>query len=264
MSRADLDLKVAAAVSVLAIVVAAADAPAAVRAVPATLLVLVLPGYVLSIALLPAQRDPFERLLLAIGLSVCVAVLGGVLIDRLGTGLTSRSWSVALGVFTIAACIVAARRRAATVDEPPPTITPQPVKRNGRRPVVLTAIGVAAVAIVAGALVIARLPSSSAHVLGSTALWIKPVDVSAGTFSVGVRNDEVGQTTYRVLAAVDETHRVLIRTELTLSPGEQRTFHSDVPVPSGTLRTVRVSLFKPAGPLVPYRQVYATFQGAIR
>jgi uncharacterized membrane protein len=265
MSRADLDLKIAAGVAVLAIVVAAADAPSAVRAVPATLLVLVLPGYVLSVALLPAQRDPFERLLLTVGLSICVAVLGGLLIDRTGAGLTGRSWSVALGLFTIAACVVAGKRRAETVDEAPPATAPlREEKRVDGRRLGVTALGVAVVAVVVGAIVIARLPSSSAHVLGSTALWIKPEHAPVGAFSVGVRSDEIRRTTYRLVASVDETHGVLIRTNLTLAPGEERTVNAAVPVPSGIVRTVRVSLYRAGRPSVPYRQVHATFQGPIR
>jgi uncharacterized membrane protein len=261
MSRADLDLKVTAAIALLAIATAAADAPAAVRAVPAILLVLVLPGYVLSLALLPARRDPFERLLLSFGLSLCVAVLGGLILDRTGVGLTSRSWSVALAVFVIAAAVVAGHRRGKTGDKEPssPGVAP-PVRHRRDRRLGVAVVGVAAVALAVGALVIARQPSSSAHIVGSTSLWIKPQNPAAGTFSVGVRSDETRRTRYRLLVVVDETHRVLIRANVILTPGEQRTVRGAVPVPPGTLRTVRASLFRAGKPLVAYRQVYASFQ----
>ena len=70
MSRANLDLKLAALAAVEGLVVATAVDQTAARVVPAILLALVAPGYALSVALLPQARDGYERLLLALGLSV--------------------------------------------------------------------------------------------------------------------------------------------------------------------------------------------------
>ena len=85
MSPADRDLKLMAAVACLAVLTAFTVDTPVVRTLPALLMLLVVPGYALSVALLPAPRDVFERCLIALGLSLCVDVLGGLLIDRTGS-----------------------------------------------------------------------------------------------------------------------------------------------------------------------------------
>ena len=258
MSRADLDLKISAGIAFIAVLVATTVETSIVRALPCALLVLVVPGYVLSVALLPDRRDVFERSLLALGLSICVAVFTGLLVDRLGTGLTSRSLSIALALFTLGACILARRRRAGSA-----AAVSVPAGRgpwSGRRILVTSAMVVASLAAVIAAVLVARLPSSSAHIEGSTSLWIKPQQVEAGTFVVGVRSNELRRTTYRLVARSVVSPRILINATVTLAPGRQWQAAGRVSIPrNGTTQQVRVSLYKAIRPRVAYRHVFASF-----
>jgi hypothetical protein len=264
VSRADLDLKLVALAALEGLVVATAVDQTAARVVPAILLALVAPGYALSVALLPESRDGFERCLLALGLSLCVIVLGGLILDLTPWGLTSRSWGISLAAFTLAACALAKRRRsavapAATPDEKSQESSP-PAPR--RRVPTKASIGVAAVAaMVLGAVLIARLPSSSAHVRGFTALWAVPVSETNSSFSIGIRSDELRTTSYRVVARAGPS--VVFRRHVTLRPGGQWLAEGRFAgaLPAGTGKELRVSLYKDDRPTVVYRRVYLTFGG---
>jgi hypothetical protein len=264
MSRADLDLKAAAAIAIVALLAATTIDTPVVRALPSVLLVLVLPGYVLSVALLPDKRDVFERCLLAFGLSLCVGVLGGLLIDRMGVGLTSRSWSVGLAVFTLVTCVVARERRLVVAGSAlvPPARESRHMPRPGRRTLVTAAMITGSLAAVVGAVLVARLPASSAHINGYTALWIKPLSSAAGTFTVGVRSNERHTTSFRLVASSATSHKILIRRDLTLAPGRQWEGHGRVLIPrDGTEEEVAVALYRRDHPAVAYRHVHALFGG---
>ncbi len=259
MSRVDLDLKLSAAVALLAMLFATTVDTAAVRTLPALFLLLFVPGYALSVVLFPARKDVLERSLLAVGLSLCVDVLGGLLLDRLGIGLTARSWSVGLALFTLASCAAARRRRAAAGTASPDVKAPAAVRLGGRGSLVTAAMIVGSIAAVAGALVVARLPAGSAHVDGYSALWIKPVNRAAGTFSVGVRSQELRTMRFKLVALSLAGPRLVFRKDLTLKPGQEWTVAGRVGLPRRGATQVRVSLYRAGHPRAPYRQVYATF-----
>jgi hypothetical protein len=272
VSRADLDLKLAAGLALLGALVAITVDTPAVRAIPAILLVLVAPGYALSVALFPLPREVFERCLLALGLSLCVDVLGGLILDRTGVGLTSRSWSIGLAGFTLAACAVAGRRRSgeAAASIPVATMRERMSRAERRKGMAAAGLVTAALAMVVGAVLIARLPSGSAHVRGFSALWIVAVKPSEGSFSVGVRSDELQTTSYRLVATATAAQKVVIRRRVTLAPGQQFVTTGTVLVPrtvpvprTGISQQVRVSLYKADHPGVVYRQVYTTLEAAV-
>jgi uncharacterized membrane protein len=259
MSRADLDLKAAAGLALVAVVTSTTVDTSIVRTLPAVLLFLLVPGYVLSVVLFPEPRELLERVLVAVGLSLCIDVLGGLLLDRLGVGLTSRSWSSGLAVFTLAACGAAHRRRTALAG-PSGAAADRSREARIRRPsLAATAMVVGSVAAVVAALLIARLPAGSAHIEGYTALWIKPTDSAAGTFSVGVRSDELRTTRFRLIAISLSGPRLVLRRNLTLTPGQQWQSNGSVRIPPSGSTEVRISLYKLDNVRVAYRQVYATF-----
>jgi uncharacterized membrane protein len=262
MSRANLDLKLAALAAVEGLVVATAVDQTAARVVPAILLALVAPGYALSVALLPQVRDRFERLLLALGLSVCVIVIGGLILDLTPWGLTSLSWGISLAAFTLAACALAQRRRSAAVPARAGDATPREFLSRAarRRALTVSSIGAAAVAaMVVAAVLIARQPSSSAHVDGFTALWAVPVKQSDASFSIGIRSDEVRTTSYRLIARAGQ--KVVLRRNLTLRPREEwlakGRFVGAAPI--GAVRELQVLLYRDDRPTVVYRRVGFTF-----
>lgn len=105
---ADLQVTAAAAV-VCALVLLAPVAP--VRVTAGLALVLVLPGYALTAALLPRRslRRP-ELALCVLGLSLAAAALGGLLLNFAGH-LSRPAWDTLLTSVTLACCAAAGLRR---------------------------------------------------------------------------------------------------------------------------------------------------------
>lgn len=115
MSRKRLDVLFVSGLAVLAVALALA-APEGFpgRALGGLLLVLVLPGYALTAALLPsASLGRPERWGFSLGLSVVVSVLGGFGLAWAPGGLNATSWSLLLGGLTLLAAALAALRRPA-------------------------------------------------------------------------------------------------------------------------------------------------------
>ena len=253
MSRADLDLKLAAAAAVVGLVTVSAVDVVAVRALPALALVLIAPGYALSVALLPGPRDRFERSLLAVGLSLCVDVVAIVILDRTPWGLTSRTEVIFLGLFTLAACWIAFRRRGAGLWLAPGTRT-RPFAPSPRR--LLPAVFLAALAVltVVASVVVARLPAGSAHVRGYTVLWgvhARPTDTS---YSVGVRSAERRTVGFRLLGI--SGGRIVMQRRLVLRPGQEWTARARLGAPPlGGTGGLQILLYRDGQPGNPYRRV---------
>lgn len=80
----------------------------------AALLVLILPGSALTIALFPDKfPGDLEYALLSIGLSLTIAVIGGLLLTLIPSGLTTLNWTILLGGITFLALLIAFMRRSA-------------------------------------------------------------------------------------------------------------------------------------------------------
>jgi Protein of unknown function (DUF1616) len=76
------------------------------------LLALVLPGYALSAAVFRMRSvRTAERAALTLGISLSVAVLGGLVLDALPSGLETQTWLFLLGGVTVIASVVALWRR---------------------------------------------------------------------------------------------------------------------------------------------------------
>ena len=93
------------AVIPIAIVVSFVLIPAAARVVLGTLLVLFIPGFTMVYALFSDQEiDDIERVALSVGLSICIAVFDGLLLNYTPKGLTLDQIVISLaaisGVFT--------------------------------------------------------------------------------------------------------------------------------------------------------------------
>jgi uncharacterized membrane protein len=75
-------------------------------------LVLVLPGYALTIAIFPMQLPGLtERCVFSLGLSLIVVILGGLALNWTPFGLHTASWLFLLSSIILAACAVAYMRR---------------------------------------------------------------------------------------------------------------------------------------------------------
>ena len=78
----------------------------------ALLLVFLVPGYLLIELLTQKQEhDAITRLLLSIGLSLSIDILGGFLLNIISIGLTTLTWGIFLSAFTIACLLLCMGKR---------------------------------------------------------------------------------------------------------------------------------------------------------
>ena len=127
-----------------------------------------------------------------------------------------------------------------------------------RRRIAPQSIGLAlvALALVAGAAAVARLPAS--HVDGYTVLWALPAKSALGTFEMGIRSEERSPTGTVRDGALGA--KVLLRRRITLKPGATWRGHGSVGAPGqfGS-RYVSFTLARTSQPTVTYRSVHLLF-----
>jgi hypothetical protein len=203
------------------------------RAVLVLPLVFFLPGYVLVAALFPGRGAGLraeERAMLSIGLSLALVALGGLLLNQTPWGLQADSWAALLGLFTLAAAVVAVLRPP----RPAPGGSPQGTAEGGggaAAPLrLLPPLGVrhglafaGAAAILTGAVAIAHQGAQAQRVAtGFTQLWLLPSAPSgtgSGALRLGLRNAEPRPETYSLRVTVDG-----VQTEswpaIVLAPGQ--------------------------------------------
>jgi uncharacterized membrane protein len=112
--RRERDLRAAALLALVCVLLAVVAPPAWLRTGPMLLLVLVLPGYALCAALLPSRSIPaLDRSLLVLALSISATALGALVV-QVAFDLGRFSWALLLAAVTWGACAWAARRRVAS------------------------------------------------------------------------------------------------------------------------------------------------------
>lgn len=248
MRRGSLDLLIAAVVAGISVAVVVFVPDTAVRTVFALPLLFVLPGLSMTAALFPSnQLDLPRRLLLQLGLSLSVAILGALVLDLTPFGLRRTSWAVLLGLIVCAGCAVAARRRT--------DLAPRMVRIWLPRRTDAALVGLA-IAVVAGAVAFARTPLAAKNVVGYTALSILPARGSTGSRAVRVdiSSGELHTIGYRLELYIGQ--RVTDVRQMRLAPGQewQETFR---------LRSTRLTgrswigarLYRDDRPSVVYRSV---------
>ncbi len=209
--RSNADLLAAGIVSAAAVVLALVDAPAVLRLLPALVLVLFIPGYLLAAALFPQPSLSLtERVVISIGASFALTIVGGLLLAWSPAGLTPVSWATFLAVMSLVGIVAAwwRRRRSAGFM---PRIALLPV-----RGIDLLMLTVAALGIV-GIVAATRAIASDMEEPPPAALWMLPVENGALDARVGVRaGDPGGAYTLRVTS----TGQLLDEFELDLDAGE--------------------------------------------
>ncbi len=174
--------------------------PAVVRWVFGLPLALVLPGYALTLALFGRAFVPSARLMLSIGLSFIVTVLGAFVLNFTPAGIRAESWAVLLGSITLVGCLLAYIRQSnpspgepgAEVEE----IVTAPLRRLSSSQMVL--FGVAGLAVAVAVLVAsigAQYPQTEL-----VNMWIKRDEAAndLGRVSIGVDNVNSLTVSYRV------------------------------------------------------------------
>ena len=189
------DVAVVALVTIATVVAVVPSIPAGVRAVFVVPLLLAVPGYVAVRVAFPRPPLLEDAALLMAGLSIAIVALVGLLLDRLGSGLTTTTWLIALDAGAAAGLLVARRRRKADVGPGGRASRPRPPVARVLPFVVAAALGTGAV------IVDMRGADAQQERERFVQLWLVPSGPRTAT--VGVRSGEPGMTTYRV-ALVDE------------------------------------------------------------
>ncbi len=215
--RKNLDLLVTAVVALAGTATVLLVDGGVVRGAGGVLLVLMLPGYSLQAALVPARGlESSARLALTLGLSIALAVLAGLVLDVTGIGFGAVEWAAALCVLTVAGCLAAAlrRRRAAATVLTGPRVTVPSWK-------VLVPFLVAGL-LAASAVVVSR-ESALNQERGDrfTQLSLLPVEGHPGAYFAEVSNREHRRRVYVLRAFAGSTPVGPDRT-LRLDPGKTR------------------------------------------
>jgi len=190
------------------------DGLAAARGIVGVIAVLVIPGYAISRAAVPAVGF-WERAALSLGLSIAVAAFSGLVLTWTPFGLRAATWLVALGAVTLGATWVAHSRRSRSLTPSHPTTPtlPLPLRRSevpgaatvrvrGTPAHVPLLIGLASL-IAVGSIVVAYAGVVAEVQPGYTQLWLLP-DPATGVQAVhvGVKNMELGPVRYRLVVEV--------------------------------------------------------------
>jgi len=216
-------------------------------------LVFVLPGYTLTEAMFHKRAlAASHRLILSLGLSLAIDILGGLVLNLLPMGLEATSWAVLLGLLTTVFALLAAVLRQGTQ-----VYRTQPVKF----PVSIYALFllglatiVAVLAVQYSAINIAQQPHA-----GFTQLWMLPSVQARKSCAVrlGVRSFESTSVTYRIVLSVNGV-QIMAWPSVVLAPQEQ--WNQLVPIASGATGSVYVELrlYKLDKPQIVYREVHVT------
>ena len=233
--------------------VAAAFAPVPALRPAAAPLVLVLPGWAVLDAALPRERGAgLERVASAVGLSLALAVLCGLALDRAGL-LTPAGWSVSLGGFTLA--VWAAGRVARLAAPYPGRVARPPWRMPSRGSWAAAALLVPALAL-AGAAIWTALQGALAHrEYAFTEFWLVPS--GPGSAVLGLRNLETVEAGYavQIMAGTDVVGRW---PPITLGPGETATRTVAVDALPGPPRRMEAWLYRSDRPDAVYRKVWLT------
>jgi len=220
------------------------DGATIVRTLPAALLVLVLPGYALTGALLaPGQITRIERLVLTIAMSIVAGVITALLLNAVWH-LETTPWAIGLAAVTVIAALAGARRGHG-----------QPVPRPHVPRIGLpAALALTAAVLLTGGAVALGFTTLHApgDTLGTTALWISPR--GDNNVAVGVHSLERGLRHYELDVRVAGQRGRLIG-PFALAPGEERRLL--LPAPTGPLGKpiVTVVLRRLDGPRPAVRHV---------
>jgi uncharacterized membrane protein len=216
------------------------------RAVLTIPLLLLLPGYVLTEALFAGGlSDAPRRLLLVPGLSLAVAVLGGLLLYLMPWGLRAEPWALFLGVTTLAGCVAAYSRRAHQ------ETTPSLHLRAGFTGEQLFVFALA-ILITTGALLTARVGAERQAAAPFTEFWVLPDQSNGRSIRLGIHNAERETVTYMLEVEVLDTRAEW--SEIEVQPGETWETTFNLPRPALARAPVDARLYRADRPGEVYRR----------
>ncbi len=201
------------------------------------LLALVLPGYALSAAAFRMRSvRTAERAALTLGISLSVAVLGGLVLDALPGGLETQTWLFLLGGVTVGASVVALWRRtrhasATRILAPRPIALPAPealqkapqlglnresvvylaqvlrralqriLRRVPYRPILIS--GLAFAVFMTGIVIAVNGAVAQQTATPVTQLWMLPDNKAPTTLHLGIHTEAATPTEYRLALSIN-------------------------------------------------------------
>lgn len=252
MQRLSNDLYAVMAAAILSALLAVVmPSGSIVRLVFALPLVLFLPGYAITAALLPAGLPgKAERLLFSLGLSVVVTALSGLILNLTPWGLRTGAWAILLAVIVVLAGSVARKRGRTEV-----TISATLVARYFRLRLRDGLFLGLAILVTGAAVGLTRLPASPNGFTGYTQLWMTPSSPgNPSEFRLGLKSAEFTETRYRLQVRVGD-QVVQEWPEVTLKPGE--TWETEIRLQGDQFGTgpIVADLYKLDNPATIYRHV---------
>jgi uncharacterized membrane protein len=223
----------------------------AVRVPLGLFLVLVLPGYVTTLALFPRRTLGIpERAALSLGLSLVIGAFGVLVLNATPRGIDALSWLLFLAAITALAGVCAHIRRysGGTGSVPPraPRIgTSQALLFGLALMIALTAGGVSYAS--------ARHQPSA----GFTQLWLLPAGGGDPTLRIGIESHESTTTQYLLKVAV-AGQVALEWPSLTLQPNGRWETTAALPANLSSVGTIEAVLYRADKPDVIYRRVALT------
>lgn len=266
MLKRNLDLFIVAGLAVAGLIAALLTGLyPVIRGVLSVPLLIALPGYALTAALIPDRQSlgRTERTVLGVGMSIVLVILSGLGLNLLPAGITNVTMSVTLATISLAATgIGIARRRGqpdhepgADLDGPEVGDVPEAVagrrreRPNGYGPEFLAlAVILTVAAVFVGVLGAVRAPATQ-----FTQFWLLSGS-DPNVIQVGIRDEEGQPVQYRI--EVETQGQVLRSAEIDLGQGEDTIQTIKLPVLTGvTPQTVTARLFRldQPGATVPYR-----------
>lgn len=231
------------------------------RAILALPLVLVVPGYALTLALMPQPRlGAGERLVHSLGLSLALAALGGFVLNWTPWGLRPQPWAALLALTTLGSGAVAWARRSPSTSQPvarvPVTTAPSgDAQRSRGRPALPALLLALATVVVGAAWWTARGGAAQQASAGFTQLWALPApEGDALTVRLGVRSQEPAPVSYRLRLEV-EGELIQEWPAVALAPGEQWEAVATLSPPQGAAGPVTALLYRADAPETAYRHV---------
>jgi uncharacterized membrane protein len=264
--RRNLDLFIVGALAVGGLVAALlSDLYPLIRGVLSVPLLIALPGYALTAALIPDRQSlgRTERTVLGVGMSIVLVILTGLVVNLLPAGITNVTVSISLSAICLLGVAIGLfRRRGAPAPEEAadlevPEAGDAPEAAAGRRrerpsrygPEFLAlAVILTVAAVFVGVLGAVRAPRTQ-----FTEFWML-TSSDPNVVQVGIQDDEGRPVQYRI--EVQTQGQVLRSAEIDLTQGEDITQSIRLPVLTGTAAqpvTARLYRLDQSATTTPYR-----------
>ncbi len=213
------------------------------------------PGYTLT-EILGHKRvlDMLHRILLSLGLSIALDIIGGFLLNVLPLGLRALSWVLLLGCLTLLLTLIVLYLRRGVTRTAPIVQAPRIHFILRRSAMFSLAIILVVITLIYATNGVTKQPHS-----GFTQLWMLP-PTQAGQNCVvhlGVRSFEVAPVSYHAVLSVNAVREV-VWPSIALSPNQ--TWEQPILVPAIAPHPVAidVKLYKGNSSTSVYRQVHVT------